>query len=99
MSIVSNTKILLMATMIELFLWLLVGIFGKVGADGFNETMNVFLWAHLGAQLIWPDPSFQFGIGYVVYFTIGVCQWIVLCVGLMYIFKYLKNGWRIDKKA
>ncbi len=70
------------ALAIESLLWIIVGVFGKVGADGFNKSATYFLWAHIGAMLIDPDPS---GYGsFFLYSISGFVQWIIIMIIAVY---------------
>lgn len=82
--------ILISALAIESFLWIIVGLFGKVGADGFNKSVTCFLWAHIGAMLIDPDPS---GYGsFFIYSISGFVQWIIIMIIAVYGRKILQHG-------
>lgn len=74
--------IILSALAIESFLWIMVGVLGEVGADGFNRSVSCFLWAHIGAMLIDPDPS---GYGsFIIYSVSGFFQWTIIMMIAVY---------------
>jgi hypothetical protein len=74
--------VLVSALAIESFLWLIAGVFGKVGADGFNRSVSFFLWAHIGAMLIDPDPA---GYGsFFIYSISGFVQWVIIIIIAVY---------------
>jgi hypothetical protein len=74
--------ILLSSLAIEAFLWIMVGVFGKVGADDFNRLVTCFLWAHIGAMLIDPDPA---GYGsFFIYSISGFAQWVIIMIIAVY---------------
>jgi hypothetical protein len=83
------SRIVLIAFIAEIFIWLFVGLFGKAGADGFNQIVNIFLLAHSGAMLIDPDPA---GFGsHALFFITGFIQWVIVVALLQYVYLAIRT--------